>query len=173
MSRNRRLSSVLHGLIHLAETPGPPTSQELARAMQTHPVAVRRDLGRLRERGFVRSEKGHGGGWSIDCDLARVTLFDVYEALGSPQLFAMQNKNAEPRCLMEQVVNAALDSSFRQAEVLLLESMRNVSLASLIEDFRRRFEVLGLGPFDAMRHVPDRTRAGCTDEGVAVTRRNE
>lgn len=34
----------------------------LAKAMLTNPVVVRRVMGGLRDRGYVRSEKGHGGG---------------------------------------------------------------------------------------------------------------
>lgn len=154
MSRDRRLSSVLHGLLHLAESTGPVTSGALARSMQTHPVVVRRVLGHLRERGFVRSERGHGGGWSIACDPVSLTLRDIYEALGSPELFAIQNKNEAPTCLLEQAVNAALDGPMRQAEAMVLEEMARVSLADVATDFHRRFDGLGLGPYDAARRGP-------------------
>ena len=43
----------------------------------------------LRELSLVRSEKGHGGGWTIAQDLTTATPRDVYEALGSPGIFAM------------------------------------------------------------------------------------
>ena len=65
------------------------TSGELAACMNTNPVVVRRTMAGLREAGFVRSEKGHGGGWEIACDLEAVTLKDVYDALGAPTLMAM------------------------------------------------------------------------------------
>lgn len=144
MSRDRRLSSVLHGLLHLADAPGPVTSDVLARSMNTHAVAVRRELGRLRERGFVRSERGHGGGWTLARDLADISLREVYEALGAPALFAVQNKNQHTQCLLEQTVNDALDASFREAEALLLARLESVSLDLLAEDFRGRLEAMGL-----------------------------
>ena len=171
MSCDRRLSSVLHGLLHMAESAGPLTSAELAHSMQTHPVVVRRVLGHLRQRGFVRSEKGHGGGWSIACDLASLTLRDVYEALGSPRLFAIQNKNEAPTCLIEQAVNASLDGSMRQAEAMLLESMGSVSLEHVAMDFHRRFEELGLGPYDAARRGPAPTQSRPT--GAPADRKEE
>ena len=74
------MSGVLHVLLHMAEHPDAMTSEMLARAMGTNPVVIRRLMAGLRERGFVRSEKGHGGGWTIACDLGAVTLLDVYEA---------------------------------------------------------------------------------------------
>src|SRR5690606_19740604 len=92
----------------------------------------------LRERGYVRSEKGHGGGWRLACDLARVTLRDVHEALGSPDLFAIGNRSDAPGCLVEQAVNAALGDSFRQAEAILLSRCGDISLQMLSDDFHAR-----------------------------------
>ena len=82
MRRDSRLSGVLHVLLHMAEDDTPKTSETLARAMSTNPVVVRRIMAGLREQGLVSSEKGHGGGWRIACDLTKVTLRDIYEALG-------------------------------------------------------------------------------------------
>lgn len=132
------MSGVLHVLLHMAEAEGPVTSEHLAAAMRTNPVALRRIMAGLRDRGFVRSEKGHGGGWTIACDLATVTLRDVYEALGAPEPFAMGNRTETPDCLVEQAVNAALDGAFRDAEALLLERFGRVSLAVLSADFHAR-----------------------------------
>lgn len=138
MTRDSRLSGVLHVLLHLAEHEGPATSEMLARAMQTNPVVVRRVLAGLRDRGLVRSERGHGGGWTLACDLAAVTLRDVYDALGAPTLLAIGNRSEAPDCLVEQAVNAALDHAFDEAEAILLASLGDVTLAALSADFHRR-----------------------------------
>jgi DNA-binding IscR family transcriptional regulator len=122
----------------MAESDGPVTSEDLAKAMQTNPVVLRRIMAGLRERGFVTSEKGHGGGWTIACDFAAVTLRDVYEALGAPEPFAIGNRTDSPGCLVEQAVNAALDDAFREAEALLLERFARVTLAALSADFHAR-----------------------------------
>lgn len=139
MKRDSRLSSVLHALLHMAATAGPLTSEALAACMGTNPVVVRRTMAGLREAGFVRSEKGHGGGWTIACDLGRVTLRDVHLALGEPAIFAIGNRNETPQCLVEQSVNAVLDDAFAAAESLLLERFGEVTLAALAEEFARRF----------------------------------
>jgi len=138
MRRDSRLSGILHVLLHMAETTHPLTSEAMAVSMKTNPVVVRRVMAGLRDAGLVTSEKGHGGGWKIACDLESVTLLDVYTALGSPQTFAMANRTEAPGCLVEQAVNAALDNAFQDAEALLLKSMGEVSLAALAEDFRER-----------------------------------
>ncbi|MGV3730889.1 MAG: RrF2 family transcriptional regulator [Sphingopyxis sp.] len=138
MKRDSRLSGVLHVLLHMAEQGAPMTSEQLAKAMQTHPVVIRRILGGLRDAGFVHSEKGHGGGWTIAGDLADITMRDVYDAIGQPTLMAMSNRTEAPGCLVEQAVNAALDASFHDAEALLLARFTEVTLAQLAADFHER-----------------------------------
>jgi DNA-binding IscR family transcriptional regulator len=129
---------VLHVLLHMAEQTGAQTSETLARAMNTNPVVVRRIMAGLREKGFVRSEKGHGGGWTIASDLNAVTLRDIYEALGRPEILAMGNRTDAPGCLVEQSVNAALGQAFDDAEALLLHRFGEITLAQLSADFHAR-----------------------------------
>lgn len=146
MKRDSRLSGVLHVLLHMAEHRAPMTSEQLAKAMQTHPVVIRRILGGLRDAGFVHSEKGHGGGWTIAGDLADITMRDVYDAIGRPSLMAMGNRTEAPGCLVEQAVNAALDTSFHEAEALLLARFGEVTLAALAADFHARLAARSTSP---------------------------
>jgi Rrf2 family protein len=138
MKRDSRLSGALHVLLHMAEHEGPTTSEILAGAMQTNPVVVRRIMAGLRERGFVRSEKGHGGGWTLARDLKEITLRDVYDALGSPALLAVGNRTEAPGCLVEQAVNAALADSFQEVEAILLARFGDITLEMLRADFHAR-----------------------------------
>ena len=143
MRRDSRLSGVLHVLLHMAGQPGPVTSEALAKAMDTNPVVIRRVMAGLRDRGYVRSGKGHGGGWTLACDLSDVTLRDVYTALGCPSLLAVGNRTEAPGCLVEQAVNAALDQAFHDAEALLLARLGEVTLAMLSADFHDRLLARG------------------------------
>jgi DNA-binding IscR family transcriptional regulator len=106
--------------------------------MNTNSAVIRRIMSGLRDQGYVRSEKGHGGGWSIACDLDRVTLRDVYDALGQPGILAMGNRTDAPVCLIEQTVNAALGDAFDEAEAVLLRRFGKISLAALSADFHAR-----------------------------------
>ncbi len=144
MRRDSKLSGVLHVLLHMAEVERPVTSELMARVMSTNPVVIRRIMAGLRDAGFVRSEKGHGGGWTIACDLAGVTLREVYVALGAPELFAIGNRSDAPDCLVEQAVNAALNEAFRDAESLLLDRFSKVTLAQLSADFHARLVARGI-----------------------------
>jgi DNA-binding IscR family transcriptional regulator len=101
-------------------------------------VVIRRIMAGLRDQGYVQSEKGHGGGWTLACDLSKVTLRDIYKALGSPSVLAIGNRNETAGCLIEQAVNAALGPALHDAEALLLARFGEVTLAMLSADVHER-----------------------------------
>jgi DNA-binding IscR family transcriptional regulator len=123
----------------MSEHDGPMTSEQLAHAMNgTNPVVVRRTLAGLREAGFVRSEKGHGGGWMLAKPLEKVSLLDVHLALGDAELVALGHRSENPSCLVEQAVHQALDGTIQEADALLRKRLAKISLADLAADFQRR-----------------------------------
>lgn len=144
MRRDSKLSGVLHVLLHMLGMKAPATSEQLARVMGTNPVVVRRVMAGLRDQGFVRSAKGHGGGWTVACDPAAVTLADIYKAVGEPALVAMSHRTQMPQCLVEQAVNRALDGAFREIEAVFQTHLGAVTLAALSADFNRRLVERGL-----------------------------
>lgn len=148
MNLDSRLSSVLHLLLHLMEAQQPVPSERLATALNGNPVVVRRTMAGLRAGGLVRSEKGHGGGWTLACDPAETSVLDVYRALGSPTLFAMGHRSENPSCLIEQAVNVALDDAFREAEARITSTMSTLTLAALATDFQHRLEPYRGGPLE-------------------------
>ena len=135
MRNDSRLSRMLHVLLHMARHEGPMTSDAIAAMLGTNSVVIRRTMAGLRDAGYVRSDKGHGGGWIIACDLARVSLLDVHRAVGGPRIFAIGNAHSNPDCAVEQVVNEAVQDALRDAEALLVERLGAVSLAELSRGF--------------------------------------
>lgn len=144
MRFDTRLSGMLHVLLHMVESGKPVTSEAMAGYLGTNAVVVRRTMAGLRDAGLVRSEKGHGGGWVVARAPSDVSLGDVYSALGSPTLFAIGNRNENPNCLVEKAVNASLGETLREAEVLVVARLHNISLADVadtvgggMEEFKR------------------------------------
>ncbi|MCO5221285.1 MAG: Rrf2 family transcriptional regulator [Thermomicrobiales bacterium] len=121
----------------MAEHDEPVTSAALARAMRTNPVVVRRTMAGLRRSGYVRSERGHGGGWKLACDLESTTLLDIYRALGSPTLVGLGFDDVPATCLVQRAVDTALADARRQAESVLLDRFSEITLAQLGADFHR------------------------------------
>ena len=146
MRNDGRLSRMLHVLIHMAQYNGPMTSETIARMLGTNPVLIRRTMSGLRDAGYVRSEKGHGGGWAIAADLNAVTLLDVHRAVGGPRLFAIGIEHPEPGCQVASVVNEALSDALQEAEALLVTRLGSISLAALIQTFNNCCDSVGTAP---------------------------
>lgn len=136
MRSDTRLSRVLHILVHLACDSANYTSQQLADMLDTNAVLVRRTMAGLREAGYVRSEKGHNGGWSLNCDPHQVTLLDIYKALGITHLYNLGINRDNPHCLIENAVNAELDDALNQAELLLMNRLNEITLSYLCDKFK-------------------------------------
>jgi DNA-binding IscR family transcriptional regulator len=136
MRRDSRLSVALHVLVHMDELGGVVSSEALGPMLDMNPVVLRRTMAGLRDAGIVRSEKGHGGGWSLTRKLSAVTLADVYLALGTQALFGIGHRVESPGCLVEQAVNRALGKALDEAEALLMTRLHGISLAELAADVR-------------------------------------
>lgn len=143
MRSDSRLSRMLHVLIHMDRHASKATSEQIAQMLGTNPVVVRRTMAGLRKQGYVQSEKGHGGGWTLARPLDGITLLDIHQALGNPAVFAIGVASERPECLVEQAVNAAIGSAMQQAEEALLKRFGEVTLADLARDFDGRFQALG------------------------------
>ncbi|WJH39272.1 Rrf2 family transcriptional regulator [Aliirhizobium terrae] len=135
MRQDSRLSRMLHVLIHMGRHEGAMTSDMIAAMLDTNPVVIRRTMAGLRDKGYVRSEKGHGGGWTLARPLADLTLLDVYRAVGEPSVFAVGPAYDMPGCPIEQAVNATLKDVFAEAEQLLLRRFAGVTLADIAGEF--------------------------------------
>lgn len=145
MRGDSRLSRMLHVLIHLGRRKEAATSELIAKMLNTNPVVVRRTMAGLRERGYVQSEKGHGGGWTLSKRLDEITLLDVYEALERPELFCLVSASDHPGCLVELAVNEALEDARRDAEALLLSRFATLRLSDIATNFDNRLSMLNLG----------------------------
>jgi Rrf2 family protein len=137
MRRDGRLCVALHVLLHLDETNDVVTSERLATAMNTNPVVFRRTMAGLREVGIVRSEKGHGGGWSLARPLSAVTLGDVYNALGLEQPFSIGPRDENPVCALERAVNRVIGEALEEAEAHLKAHFQNISVADIMAEGNR------------------------------------
>lgn len=138
MNKDTRLSDVLHVLLHMAQVDEPLTSQVLSRSMRTNPAVFRRTMAGLRRAGYVKSGKGHGGGWQLARPLQQITLLAVYEALDRPTLFAIGSRSGHPDCMIEKNVNTALSDTMFRAESLLLERFEQITLDQLMPAFSQQ-----------------------------------
>jgi Rrf2 family protein len=133
MRQDSRLARVLHVLLHLDEMEKPATSVLIARMLGTNSAVVRRTMAGLRRAGYVQSIKGHGGGWSLAQPLEKITLLGIYEALGSPQLFAIGCDGETSTCKLAREANNATSNALSDAQQHFYQSLSKVTVADLIK----------------------------------------
>jgi Rrf2 family protein len=142
MKSDNRIWRILHVLIHMSQAQAPMTSQSIGEILNTNPVVVRRTMAGLRNKGYLHSVKGPGGGWGLNCTLAEISLLDVYQALDSPAVFAIEAAEDSHGCLIEKAVNHALNDVLEQARRLILEKFSTLTLADIEKDFQAFREVM-------------------------------
>jgi Rrf2 family protein len=138
MRHDSRLTRMLHVLIHMHLHNSRATSETIARMLDTNPVVVRRTMAGLRDHGYVHSERGHGGGWTLARPLEELTVLDIHRALGEGPLFAIGPAADHPDCAVERTVNAAVEQALKSAEEALMVQFGAITLADLARTFDRR-----------------------------------
>ena len=136
MRKDSKLSRMLHVMLHMARENKPFTSDYIAEMLATNPVVVRRTMAGLKKHGFVDSEKGPGGGWTLIQPLNKISLYDIYLAVGEPSIFAIGNEHSDPNCVVELAVNRALDHAFFEAQKILIKNLKETRLDQLAHDFQ-------------------------------------
>ncbi|CTQ52515.1 Putative HTH-type transcriptional regulator YwnA [Roseibium album] len=132
MPTDSRLPRVLHALLHLDQNEDPITSEMIGKMLNTNPSLVRRLMAGLREAGFVSSTKGHGGGWYLEKPLTEISLAEVYEALGSPQLFALGQSGDAPSCLLARSADEATQKALEASRATFQAELAGVMVADLV-----------------------------------------
>lgn len=89
----------LHIMLALAYNPGVRLSSSvLAESVDINPVTARRVLAALSAAGLVDTQTGPGGGATLARSASKITVQDIYEALGEPPFIAGHTNKPVDRC---------------------------------------------------------------------------
>jgi Rrf2 family protein len=137
MAESVRFAVAVHVLALLALERRECTSAYIASSVNTHPVVVRRILGRLHRAGFVVGHTGPGGGFALLKDPRAITLAAVHRAVESNTLIAL-HEGPNPKCPVGKHVGTVLAGVSRRAERAMLDSLASSTLASVVGQVRTR-----------------------------------
>lgn len=99
----------LHIMVALAYNPGVRlSSTDLASSIDVNPVTVRRVISELATAGLVDTQTGPGGGAMLARAANRITVQEIYEALGEPPFIEGHSKAPQAHC----VVSACMPNVF-------------------------------------------------------------
>jgi len=134
---NSRFAVATHILTLLEQSRGEPvTSEFIAGSVNTNPSLVRRLLGVLAKAGLTTSQMGTGGGALLARPASRITLGDVYRAVGEGggELFAMHRERPNPACPVGRSIQAVLERRLDAAERVLEAELDRTTIAELGRD---------------------------------------
>lgn len=101
-------------------------------------TTIREVMYKLKTAGFITNKPGPGG-TKLAKDLSDVTLYDVYEAVLNPSVSMLKfyevKENEET--LASEIRNT-VDKQFNQYKNLVLNEMRNTSIAQLCEIIKKK-----------------------------------
>lgn len=143
MSTNNRMSLAVHVLTWIAfDRRGSDkevgTSQRIATSVNTNPVVIRRSLIDLREAGLVESSRSRG--WTLTRDASKITLLDVYNAVGGGEIFGMHASPPDAECYVGYGIQPVLTRVYERATTALRESLATTTIADILRDTMAEFE---------------------------------
>jgi DNA-binding IscR family transcriptional regulator len=143
MSTNNRMSLAVHVLTWIAfDRRGSDkevgTSQRIATSVNTNPVVIRRSLIDLREGGLVESSRSRG--WTLTRDASKITLLDVYNAVGGGEIFGMHASPPDAECYVGYGIQPVLTRVYERATAALCESLASTTIADILRDTMAEFE---------------------------------
>jgi Rrf2 family protein len=133
MAANSLLASGIQALCYLAYRHDQAvTAEDVARSMETNPVVIRKLLKALEGKGLVRITQGRHGGVALAREPKRISLRDIYEALGEGDLFALRERGS-PRCPVNRAMKGLLIPVFDAAGEAAARSLASVKLSALMD----------------------------------------
>ncbi|MGE5422903.1 MAG: Rrf2 family transcriptional regulator [Ignavibacteriales bacterium] len=112
------------------------TSEVMALSVNTNPALIRRIIGYLKNAGLVLVAAGTGGS-RLARDAGDITLLDVYQAVeltDQDMLFGLHEK-PNPKCPIGKNINDVLTPHLNRAINAMEESLSQVTIQQLVEEF--------------------------------------
>lgn len=125
----------LHIMLALAYNQGERlSSSDLASSVDVNPVTARRVIADLAASGLVDTQTGPGGGAMLARPASKITVQDIYEALGEPPFIEGHSKDPVAKCsvsvCMPRVFERLNDEVTKKASSVL----RKTTLKTLLDD---------------------------------------
>ena len=125
----------LHVMVALAYNPRVRlSSAELASSLDANPVTVRRAISELAAAGLVDTQTGPGGGAILARPASRVTVQEIYEALGEPPFIEGHTKTPQQHC----AVSACMPKVFQRLNNAVAKKaspvLRSTTLQRLVDE---------------------------------------
>lgn len=136
---NTHFAVAVHVLIFIAEQGGMPvTSETVAASVGTNPSFVRRILAQLGRAGLTRAQEGKRGGTILARPANRITLRDVYHAVGEERKLIPVHPSPHPQCKIGRNIKGVLGGTVTDIEHTVDKQLDQTTIADLLADVIER-----------------------------------
>lgn len=145
MQISMKCSVAVHCLIFIHEAEGvvKVTSKLLAKSTGCNPVVIRNILSALKKANIIIVPRGTGGA-KLCADPTKITLYQIYNALepeGFNTLIGIHDCQ-KLSCPVAQNIRAVLKEPYQKIENSIKDTMNNITLQSMIEEFHNQINEL-------------------------------
>ncbi len=138
MQISMKCSIAIHCLIFIYEAKGiaKVTSNLLAESTGCNPVIIRNIISSLKKAGLISVARGTGGA-ELCIKPSEITLYQIYNALEPDGLSSLIGIHPckDRKCPVAQNIQKVLQSPYQKIEDSIKETMKNITLQSMIDDF--------------------------------------
>jgi Rrf2 family protein len=128
----------VHALALLASDPERTlTSDEIATAIDTNPVVIRRILSALQEAGLVSSQKGPTGGSRLAQSAKKISLAAVYEAIERRPVLHVPYSSSGVKDGHSRKVSSAVKDIFQSANKAITGELEGITIAQVAKRTQR------------------------------------
>ncbi|TCK75708.1 Rrf2 family transcriptional regulator [Acidipila rosea] len=139
MAANTRFVTAIHALVILALEPGSlATSDDVADALKTNPVVIRRVFSHLRQAGLIESHKGPNGGSRLARPPKEITLAAIYRAVESEPLLTATLSSSGTGNKAGNKLAGTLEEVFRRTQRAVEKELEETTLNDLAKRMARK-----------------------------------
>jgi len=137
MAVNTQFSIAVHILAGLGYGCGEDiTSARLAASVNTSPSFVRRVLAKLSKAGLINTATGKAGACWLARDAKKISLLEVYLAVGAPKVFAIHAYAEQNECAVSCHIKTALEKVLKKTQKATDTALAKITLADVLADLK-------------------------------------
>ncbi|HEX7756011.1 MAG TPA: Rrf2 family transcriptional regulator [Niabella sp.] len=129
---NGRFATAIHILTLLSREAG-ISSAYIASSININPVLVRKEIGVLKEAGFVQTQEGKNGGNMLAAAPSGIRLSDLYLVIYKEGLFAHSKNLPNQQCSVGKKITGIMGQINKEAERALLKRLHSISIQDLVD----------------------------------------
>ena len=127
---NSQYAIAVHILALVGTSEEPMSSEEMAGSVGVNPVVIRHVTGLLRRGGLLVTQRGVPGA-HLARPADRISLLDVYRAVGAPDTVLKRHARPNPACPVGAGIQGVLDEVFGEAQAALEARLAQVRLSDV------------------------------------------